>query len=186
MVKFIFPFLGELLNMDCIEQHRAFNRKFSNFYVEPKTDSTSSLIYRERNGTKHQIEIGRRLDQSGDSISHMYSYENMETKNMYELLVRTSLATRIFSSFPHQYIAVTKELLELPYEQQPWFRGIITEKGRRAVGTGKDLIRNIANYDTCQNVTRSSSKVFFRIIQTCFPSGNFNLALILSMPIFFY
>ena len=131
--------------MDCIEQHRAFNRKFSNFYVEPNTDATSSLIYRERNGTKHQIEIGRRLDQSSDSISNVYSYENMETKNMYELLVRTSLATRIFSSYPHQYIAVTKELLELPYEQQPWFRGIITEKGRRAVGTGKELIQNIAN-----------------------------------------
>jgi hypothetical protein len=160
---------GELLNMDCIEQHKAFNRKFSNFYVEPKTDSTSSLIYRERNGTKHQIEIGRRLDQSGDSISHVYSYENMETKNMNELLVRTSLATRIFSSFPHQYIAVTKELLELPYEQQPWFRGIITEKGRRAVGTDAPSSSTFFTYSSGNRVVLAFTETDAVTDFKCYP-----------------
>jgi hypothetical protein len=43
------------------------------------------------------------------------------------------LSSLIFAHYPHQLIAVTRELLALPYEQQPWFRGIITFDEERAI-----------------------------------------------------
>jgi len=128
--------------LEKIEQKKCFKREFSNFWFGKRNVSEQfSLIYRERNGSKHDIAIQTKIDQSENDFSITYIHDGIATKNIYELLLKTTLAEQMFKSYPQQYIAVTKELLELPYEQQPWFRGMLFDAERKSLTAGNvDII----------------------------------------------
>jgi hypothetical protein len=134
--------IGELLHLERISQSRAFHRKYTNFCVKNKKGNHVSLLYRGHDGTQHNIDIETKTDQSG-AISQ-YCFASKSSTNIYSLILHTSLSSLIFAHYPHQLIAVTRELLALPYEQQPWFRGIITFDEERAIAAGMTFI--IDNY----------------------------------------
>ena len=69
-----------------------------------------------------------------------YTYDGITTTNVYELILRTNISEKLFSSYPQQFVAVTKELLDQPYEQHPWFHGLLTDEGRIGLATGTTFI----------------------------------------------
>ena len=79
---------------------------------------------------RHEIEIPTRPDVG-------YTYEGLATKNIYKLIVKTSLGEQFLRSFPHQFVAVTKQSLSLPFEEQPWFFGDISEEEAKSVLCGR-------------------------------------------------
>jgi hypothetical protein len=61
----------------------------------------------------------------------------METDNLYELIVKTKIFETIFGSYSlHHFVAVTKEALNLPLEEQPWFFGNISDTELLALASG--------------------------------------------------
>ena len=140
--------------MGLLEQSKAHRRGFTNFCMP----HSRLLLYRDVDGPKHQIEIEatKKIDQSDDaslaksptksptsSLSPptvTYTYDGVFTSNIYALIVRTSLAAQLFARYPCQLIAVTHETLALPYEQQPWFRGIITYNTKTALSIGELIL----------------------------------------------
>lgn len=69
-----------------------------------------------------------------------YTYEDLTTTNIYELVVKTSLGTQILRSFPHQFVAVTDHALNLPFEEQPWFFGNISYEEAKNIVSGKHSV----------------------------------------------
>lgn len=96
-----------------------------------------TIVYRNRDDSEHEISIRCKSDKSLG-----YGYEDFETDNLYELILRTSLFEKIFSTYSHQVVAVTNEALSLPLEDQPWFFGNISEADVLAFASGTDLDEN--------------------------------------------
>lgn len=128
--------IGELLKIEKLVQNRGFRREKTNFRIRLKKGTNQlTLSYREKNGTVHDIDVAS-IDQSESSLPVTYSYDGLSTQNVSELILHTSLRQKIFQGLPHKLIAPTKELLELPYEQQPWFMGMISTAARDAILSG--------------------------------------------------
>jgi hypothetical protein len=88
-----------------------------------------NISYYDSKSKRHEIEIPSRPDVG-------YTYEGLATKNIYKLIVKTSLGEQFLRSFPHQFVAVTKQSLSLPFEEQPWFFGNISEEEAKSVLCG--------------------------------------------------
>jgi len=98
-----------------------------------------NISYYDNKAVRHHFEINIKDGQ--------YTYEGQQTKNIYELLVNTSLGEKFLRSFPHQFVAVTDRALQLPKEEQPWFFGSIDE----------DEAKNILLGSVYNNLDRSST-----------------------------
>jgi hypothetical protein len=130
-------FPGNLLRLNTIGSKKEFNKKFSNFMMQ-KGSEINTLIYRDRDATEHSIQVNKKCEDNGFDI---YSYENMETDNLYELIVKTKIFETIFGSYSlHHFVAVTIEALNLPLEEQPWFFGNISDTELLALASGTFLL----------------------------------------------
>jgi hypothetical protein len=69
-------------------------------------------------------------------LPNMDRFEGTETDNLNALIVNTSLHQKIFNTYPHQLVAVTEEVLNMPLEEQPWFFGNISDVEKAAVASG--------------------------------------------------
>lgn len=65
-----------------------------------------------------------------------FIYEGVSAANLYELIVKTSLADKFLRTFPHQFVAVTKEALDMPFDEQPWFFGNISQEEAKSILIG--------------------------------------------------
>lgn len=93
------------------------------------------IIYRNRHNTAHYEITFNCKNINIDTL--IYEYEDKETNNIYELILRTSLFEKMFGEFPRSFVAITNEALNLPLEEQPWFFGNISDTKVNALATGK-------------------------------------------------
>ena len=107
-----------------------------NFWIS-ENESSATITYRERNYDEdHQIIIQK------DSDGY-YFYENCRTSNLYALIVSSSLSATLFSSYPHTYVALTDETINMPLDQQPWFVGIVRQHEQKIFASGTILTKII-------------------------------------------
>ncbi len=125
-----------------------------------------TVHYRDVDDKKHEIKIQKQGDQ--------FIFEEFCTNNFYELLMRTSLFEKIFKTFPHQFVAITREAQELPIEEQPWFFGCITDAEVRHLLKGNSFVEQL----TC-NLQKNPQRVVILLIEI----GLFNLLSLLFATI---
>ncbi len=95
-----------------------------------------NITYFDNKAVRSDFEIDR-------NSQGQFTYEGMTTENIYELLVNTSLAEKLLRNFPQQFVAVTDRALNLPYEEQPWFFGGISDEEAANIVLGTFIIGNM-------------------------------------------
>eukprot|EP00029_Vermamoeba_vermiformis_P007864 TRINITY_DN3522_c0_g1_i2.p1 TRINITY_DN3522_c0_g1~~TRINITY_DN3522_c0_g1_i2.p1 ORF type:complete len:586 (+),score=77.15 TRINITY_DN3522_c0_g1_i2:76-1833(+) len=105
---------GQLIKVDKPPTKQEYNKCQSNYWF----DSQKNIIY-FREGQKKEKSIQLSANNG------KYQYEGVISDNIYEIIIRTSIFSTIFGSSSDSHVAVTEESLKLPFEQQPWFVGIV-------------------------------------------------------------
>ena len=142
-----FNILGELLFASKLGSAIKFKKYYSNFNIKNRSDFCT-IKFRHRNSTQqNEIHIPKKRNLTEDG-PNIYKYESFKTENLYRLILQTSLLDKIFGSYLHQFVAVTKESLNLHLEEQPWYFGNITDTQKFAIASGTfetNLISYITN-----------------------------------------
>lgn len=133
----IMHLLGELLPISIFCKRTHYYNNKSNVFTRDTNGDERIITYRER-FSKEQIEISIKKSIADDEKT-LFSYEDISTSNFYELIFKSSLAEKLFGTYPHVYVALTKEALELPIDEQPWFFGEISVNEQRVLEAGTRL-----------------------------------------------
>lgn len=146
--------IGEITHLKLTGSKSQLTMGSSNMCVQDKHADRCLITYRERYRREyHEILIKKKTDDTGVT----YTFDEVTTSNLYELIVKPSLAEKIFRTYPHMYVAITKEALDLPLDEQPWFVGYLEDDyERKELASGMQL----------PNLEVDTNLVLLKVLQT--------------------